>query len=173
MPKVKLDIAGMYFSFEASVAAGACVKDVMDDVAVKTRAPGYEGPRFRYSTETIGTFLSLNGIRIDHENGSAKSRQTLSDQPVARVYPDGIYRYDDDAVDFKNGLLVGTDPTKNYVLAWQYYVYDKNGVEHARKDGASRRIVSFAEKDPAKMGYVLEDGSTVVWRLVAIFYKPL
>ncbi len=168
MPKVKLDIAGMYFSFEASVAAGACVKDVMDDVAVKTRAPGYEGPRFRYTTETIGTFLSLNGIRIDHVNGSAVSRQDAT-----RVYPDGIYRYDDDAVDFKNGLLVGTDPTKNYVLAWQFYVYDKNGVEHARKDGAKRSIVSFAEKDPAKMGYALEDGSTVVWRLVAIFYKPL
>ncbi|MCE2892409.1 MAG: hypothetical protein O9270_18615 [Aquidulcibacter sp.] len=168
MPKIKLDIAGMYFSFEANVAAGACVKDVMDDVAVKTRAPDYKGPRFRYTTETIGTFLSLNGIRIDHENGSAVSRQDAT-----RVYPDGIYRYDDDAVDFKNGLLVGTDPTKNYVLAWQFYVYDKNGVEHARTNGTKRSIISFAEKNPAKMGYVLEDGSTVVWRLVAIFYKPL
>jgi len=124
MPKIKLDIAGMYFSFEANVAAGACVKDVMDDVAVKTRAPDYKGPRFH-------------------------------------------------AVDFKNGLLVGTDPTKNYVLAWQFYVYDKNGVEHARTNGTKRSIISFAEKNPAKMGYVLEDGSTVVWRLVAIFYKPL
>lgn len=167
--KVTLDIAGMYFSFEASVAAGACVKDVLDDVAVRTRAPGYTGPRFRYSNETIGTFLSIDGIRIDHEHRSAKSRQD-----PARVYPDGIYRYNDDAVDFsEDGLLVGRDKSKDYILSWQYYVYDAKGVEHARKDGVRRKIVSFAERNPIKMGYTLEEGSTVVLRLVAIFYKPI
>lgn len=145
------------------------MKDVLDDVAVKTRAPGYVGPRFRYSNETIGTFLSIDGVRVDHVDGSAKSRQNPS-----RIYPKGIYRYNDDAVDFNDkGLLVGTDPTKNYVLAWQYYVYDAKGVEHSRKDGVTRNIVSFAERDPAKMGYKLEEGSTVVLRLIAIFYKPI
>jgi hypothetical protein len=70
-------------------------------------------------------------------------------------------------------LLVGKDTTKDYVLSWQYYVYDKDGVEAARADGINRKIVSFAENDPKKTGYKLEEGSVVVLRLVAIFWKPI
>lgn len=170
MPKVKLDIAGMYFHYEVDVDAGATVKDVMDAVQTATANGATTGtPTFSYATEPYfgGPGSTINTITICHRNGSAESRQDRK-----RVYPDGIYSFTDDMVMVENNRLRAANPNLSAVHAWQYYVYDANGTEQARGvRNTSRTVVPF-DRPSVDGGYEVGELTTIVWRLVTIFTRP-
>jgi hypothetical protein len=180
MISVNLDIAGFFFRIAVQVPANATVKDVMDAaVAATAGGPTATTPKLTYSSEDYSADpngKTINTLTVIHADGSAKSGQTNQDMTsTGRVYGDGIYYFTDDAVLLpKEGDTVRrlrpADPNKSSVQAWQYYVYDKDGVDQARKPEArSRRIVPF---DSTAGGYTLTENSTVVWRLVGIFLRP-
>jgi hypothetical protein len=172
MPNVKLDIAGMYFGLNVDVMEGATVKDVMDAaVAATANNAGTRLPTFLYSAETVLGKLTVNTITVVHRENSAKSRQAPEAGSNPRHYPNGVYSYSDDSVILKNNGLRALDPNRSFVLAWQYYVYDGEGIDLARmRGGSTRKVVSFAET--VNKGYDLKDGYSVVWRLIAIFTRP-
>ena len=172
MPNVKLDIAGMYFGLNVDVAEGATVKDVMDAaVAATANNAGTKLPTFLYSAETVLGKLTVNTITIVHREKSAKSRQAPEAGSDPRHYPNGVYSYSDDAVILRNNGLRALDPNRSFVLAWQYYVYNADGVDLARmRGGPTRKVVSFSET--VDKGYDLKEGYSVVWRLVGIFTRP-
>lgn len=174
MAIVKLDIAGMYFGEEilVEITPDTTVKDVMDAAVLQTAGNTGSKPTFSYSDEDVEGKRTVNTITVVHRGGSAKSRQAPPGSPNPRTYPNGVYSYSDDSVFIREMGLRALDPNKAFVLAWQYYVYDETGVDLARmRYGAgSRAVVPFGQT--ADKGYVLEDGYTVVWRLVAIFVRP-
>ena len=172
---VKLDIAGMFFQVSVPVDEDATVEDVMKAAERQTAGGmGPEGETFRYTGEVVtsptGRLQTVNTITVVHRNGSARSRQTYSNTGNGRRYKDGIYSYSDNARFDAEGNFKPLDPNAEFVLAWQYYVYDADGKESARS-GQPRRVVSYADNS-ADRGYTLAEGSTVVWRLVAIFTGP-
>ncbi|MEL6621989.1 MAG: hypothetical protein AAFQ11_03850, partial [Pseudomonadota bacterium] len=62
------------------------------------------------------------------------------------------------------------DPNKATVTAWQYYIYDRTFVDKNRANAGPRRSVrAFTE---SKIDYPLENGDTVVWRLITLILKP-
>jgi hypothetical protein len=172
MVKVFLDIAGLYYSTEVNVPEGATVKDVLDAARGK---PNHLGAILDYAQEenaaSVDARFTVDSITIYHNENSAVSRQ---DSVNPRKYPRGVYQFKDDGT-FASGLLASTDPNKNFVHAWQYYVYDKNFVDQSRKNGGGygsveRMIVGYSVK--TNKGYELTEGSTVVWRLVTILVGP-
>lgn len=175
MPMVKLDIAGMFFQVSVSVDENATVENVMD-AAVRQTAGGMgpKGETFLYTSEQVtsptGRLQTVNTITVIHRNGSATSRQTYAGAVNGRRYKDGIYSYSDNARFDAEGNFKPLDPNADFVLAWQYYVYDADGKESARS-GQPRRVISYADNG-ADRGYSLAEDSTVVWRLVAIFTGP-
>ena len=179
--KVTLDIAGMFFRQpDVEVPRTASVKDVMDAVVAATANGSTAGtPTFSYTSEpylSAPPGRTVNTITVVHRNNSAKSRQNGGG--TGRIYRDGIYSFSDDSVFIqetptKPQRLSPADPNKTFVLAWQYYVYDKHGVDQARKPNAlARSIVPFDKQPDATTGYQLSDGDLIVWRLVAIFLRP-
>ncbi len=177
--KINLDIAGMYYSRHAiTVPVGSTVKDVMlEAVRLDTTSPNR---RLSFTGETSPNGQEyLSSIEIAHLV-PAESRQLSG-----RLYPVGRYVGRDTPVSFVQSSVTGSSPvisaddgSLRSVLAWQYYVYDKNFVDKNRRAGKS------SAKDKASMGRsiipyntadeqnALEEGDTIVWRLVVIFIKP-
>ena len=170
MAKVTLDIAGFYYSIDVEVPESSTVKDVLD--AAKG-VPNLLGAILDYGSEgSLDTAFTVDRITITHTNGSARSRQTGASDP--RTYEDGIYSFSDDGeFHSPSHRFRAKDPNKNFVHAWQYYVYDENFQDLSRKNGGNlpRKIVGYSDAGPEK-GYVLKDGYTVVWRLVTIMVGP-
>lgn len=182
---VVLDIAGMYFSIEMDFVADESIKDLMVRVQAETSAAGYPAhlPQIRFTDELGTTDAFLDSVTVIHRGGSAKSRQNVRavvGGPIIgrRQYPDGIYHFSDDAVrlDPADALapLKAADPNKAFVSAWQYYVYDRNGVENARirptgPQDPQREIVPYGRRSLADL---VKPGQTIVWRAVTIFVRP-
>ncbi|MDX8353964.1 hypothetical protein [Cognatiyoonia sp. IB215182] len=174
MITVTIDVAGFYYGREVQVEEGATVEAAMQ---AATNLPNT--PSLSFTTETLANKVFLDSITIQHNYGSAKSRQSIPEQgepDLQRVYPDGIYSGADDAVDFDTAVtpprLVAFDQNATKVNAWQYYVYDQDFVDINRKAG-SRRIVPFTEVltvDGEPRG--LKNKDTVVWRRVTICTRP-
>ncbi|MEL7544945.1 MAG: hypothetical protein AAGJ70_14370 [Pseudomonadota bacterium] len=161
--EVTLDIAGMYFRRKVMVAETATVEDVMIAARDANTANDAE---FSFDSEVIDGKTFLDGITVKHRNGSAKSGQDNR-----RVYPDGTYQYYDDSVtiDPVSGLFKPKDPNKLFVLAWQYYVYDKDGIDLSRFRSKPRKVVPFTTSD-TDFEFKREFAPyTVVWRLIAIW----
>ncbi|MEO0617735.1 MAG: hypothetical protein AAFZ01_00465 [Pseudomonadota bacterium] len=183
MIKVNLDVTGMFYRRDSiTVKDDATVFDVMD-AAVKLNPTA--GPRealIEFNREAMPEDAKfLNSIKITHRGGSAASRQTLG-AAKPRVYPDGVFSAEDEpiipnaagylvpAVRLPDGSLV-EDPSKSTVTAWQYYIYDNAFVDKNRaaaKGGQERKIVPFTE---SKRDYPLENGDTIVWRLVTLVLR--
>jgi hypothetical protein len=168
MIKVKLDIAGMYYDIEVLVPIGATVEDVMK--AAHGR-PNDKGAVLYYKTESSSGEANVDIITIHHNSNSAVSRQIPKDGEETRRYAEGVYTFADDGA-IEGGRFVSLDKQKNFVHAWQYYVYNADFVDQSRKNGGSvpRKIVGFGVTE--NKGYELEEGSTIVWRLVTIFVGP-
>jgi hypothetical protein len=168
--EVTLDIAGMYYSKKVKVKTGATVEDVMT-AAMSLNAPG--SARLYFDPEESQGERYIDSIRVEHDGGSAKSRQDPS-----RVYADGTYEYYDDDVEIveispTTRRLVAKSSPLPYVLAWQYYVYDEEFRDLSRKrapDGIKRTVVPFSKSNAN--GFMLGNNYTIVWRLIAIFVKP-
>jgi hypothetical protein len=170
--KITLDIAGFYYDTDVDVPEGSTIKDVM--TAAKNLGVLPCGAKLDFSDEP---FPTINGtaragnqvdrITITHSNDSAKSRQKSVPR---RVYPDGIYSFVDDAtIDEVTGKFRSLDPNKHFVHAWQYYLYDTEfrDLARARAGNVYRAIVGYDSPDQQ-----LEEGYTIVWRLVTIMVGP-
>jgi hypothetical protein len=190
---VKLDVSGMFFGIEVDFVAGETIRDLLLRVQALTNAPGYDlnKPKIEFLEEPFdhGEF-QLDGITVTHRNRSGLSRQVKTDkltgmiivneagEAVRRTYQGGIYHFSDDSAkvdaDRPTQGLRAVDPNKPFVSAWQYYVYDIDGVDLARKrpvggDPILREIVPYSRRKPVD---IIEDGQTIVWRLITIFVRP-
>lgn len=183
MKKVNLDIAGMfYWRADIAVQDDATVFDVMDQASKLDNMPAHTGAKLSFSQELPGENSKfLNEISVLHRNDSAISRQQPTmpgTQP--RVYPNGLFKLADEpittgvngkfvpAMRLPNGNLV-EDPNKATVTAWQYYIYDRNFVDKNRANaGQKRSVTAFTE---STKDYPLENGDTVVWRLITLILK--
>lgn len=165
MPQVTLDIAGFFFDKTVKIPKGSTVKDLMQAVKDANDPNDNKTAIFDFR-EGIGQESGfIDEISILHRGNSAKSRQK-----GGRVYPDGLYSYADDPVEKKKKRLSPEGKDSGIVLAWQYYVYSKKSVDKNREgSGIKREIVPFSD---SKKDYPLEDGDTVVWRLIALSLGP-
>lgn len=177
---VKLDIAGFYYDIEVKIdPTGATVKTVLDAALGVNNARG--ATLISYSedvySESNGAERTIDSFKIKHTGGSAKSRQSGANAAVpARQYADGLYELADNGTFNAAGRLVSLDPTVNFVLAWQYYVYTPLFKDESRAAGSGvgsipREIVGYSESGSRK-AYTLVNGSTVVWRMVVIMTGP-
>lgn len=163
---VTLDVAGMYYRKDVEVDEGATVEDVM---LAAQASNGPRGAQLDFETETINGETFLDSITVTHQGKSARSGQNKQ-----RIYPDGTYEYYDDDVilNKKTGLFEPKDPTREFVLAWQYYVYDNNGNDLSRFGGEARKVVPFTRSDTEYAFEARFAPYTVVWRLIAIWLRP-
>ncbi|MEO0938943.1 MAG: hypothetical protein AAFY38_12390 [Pseudomonadota bacterium] len=177
---VTLDIAGFYFSKTVHLPEGSTVEDLMKEVKKTTSS---QTPSLDFDTETILGRRFVDSITIEHSEATAQSRQKDKTTGVQRprVYPAGTYSNADEAVRFKDNdpdkPLIAVDRNKTGVMAWQYYVYDADGVDVNRKSGP-RRIVPFSDPfttvdaDGNEQIRGLKKNDTVVWRLIMIRTRP-
>ncbi|MEM9975971.1 MAG: hypothetical protein AAF771_17480 [Pseudomonadota bacterium] len=181
MVAVNLDIAGFYYAFHgAQVEEGAPVIELMKAVRGKAAA---NGAVLDFDGEPRAAPVNLDSITVTHEGMSAVSRQKSPQaddgtfSPSNRTYPDGIYAAADEAVFFLDSTssspLVAADRNKTGVMTWQYYVYDSNQVDLNRK-GGPRKLVPFTKVFDRLGESVrgLQEGDTVVWRLIMIRTRP-
>ena len=165
MPKVTLDIAGFFFDRTVTIPKGSTVEDLMQAVKKANDPKDTSSAIFDFQPGIGKESGFIDEISILHRGGSAKSRQK-----GGRVYPDGLYSYADDPVEMKKKRLSPEGKDSGIVLAWQYYVYSKKSVDKNRENsGIKREIVPFSD---SKRDYPLENGDTVVWRLVALSLGP-
>ncbi|MFN3193093.1 MAG: hypothetical protein ACE361_21465 [Aureliella sp.] len=151
MKNAILDVTGMFFRTSVSVKDDASVLDVMQ----AAKAQGGD-PSFDFEPDASGRFLKR--VTVDYLD---PTDPPTSRQDPNRTYPIGRYTWDDEA----NGQ---TNPQ----LVWQYYVFDAGGKLLTGPEGpqGKRKIVAFA--DSYKEGLELDNGYSIVWRLVAIFIAP-
>ena len=175
---VNLEITGFYYREKIDVPCSGpfvSVKALMEEAVKKTTFP-----KLQFTSETLGKKEFLDTIIVEHDDTSAKSGQTIG-SANPRLYPAGIYLANDDPVFFGsvNGVRRLVSPEgKKIISAWQYYVYDKNGVDLNRTSGP-RRVVPFADDftiesgtPPTETKRGLEPDDTVVWRRVSICVEP-
>lgn len=183
MVSVSLDIAGFYyFRPDIVVPNNATIRDVMDaakQLDLAAYAAGKTSPVLDFRMTMDGRDY-LESITIHHFD-SPTSRQKQPDGTPKRQYAPGEYSFRSDGV-------IKTEPAVPYrpltavdiggavinrpaTVTWQYYLYDVNGVEEARrfKTDDERIKVPFSKRDRANM---LTDGCTIVWRAVVIMIAP-
>lgn len=163
--KVGVDITGMYYRRDVEVPEGSTILQAMQaarDADLADAAAGKPAPVLSFQTEpSPGGEDQIDGITVTHAE-RARSRQG-----GGRSYPAGRYEYFDDSVrEGTDGSFEPEDPGKRYVLAWQYYVYDEEGVDRDRAGLNSTREVVASSRQ------TLNAPCLVVWRLVAIFMRP-
>jgi len=181
--KVIVDIAGMYYGREVFLKGeNPTVRDALDaarlaDKADRETENGKDVPQLNYAEDDRNPNF-LRSITVDHKV-PVESRQTKNlPEANKRFYPAGEYTFrsdgvaegvrSDGSVGFVSVDQAGNPTGKQFIQTWQYYVYDKNGVDISRSaSGANtRKVVPFSVNDPSN---ALEDGGQVVFRLVTIF----
>lgn len=192
--KVKIDVAGFYYrGTEIEIPVNSSVLDACNVARaedVKNALAGNDNPVFDFSIEKAppggakGFFI--NEISILHSKKPVSGqRKTAGKDTVGRQYEAGRYAYADDpvaiatvenedksatvttvAVDEPTRLVRNDGVDLPYVLAWQYYLYDAQGRDLARRDEKTVRVIEPASTKK------LEHDVTIVWRLIAIFLKP-
>jgi len=157
MPKVKLEIVGMFFVEEVEVELDeqgmASVKDVL--VAARAKFDGSNGTRFAFSSD--GAFL--DGFAITYDS-PPKSRS-------GHTYDPGTYGFNDP--------FFGED--SRGVPVWQYYVEDPSGAQQyhvedpsgaQQSDDSCGKFTAFSEAR-----FPFADHWSVTWRCVLIFTAPI
>lgn len=179
--KVIIDIAGMYYGREVLLEMeNPTVRDALSAARLADkadRAAGEDVPQLNYAEDDRNPNF-LRSITVDHKV-LVESRQTIQRPDVdKRFYPAGEYTFRSDPVatgvrsDGTVGFIsvdqAGNPTGKQFIQTWQYYVYDKDGVDISRKASSEviRKVVPFSVNDPSNK---LEDGGQVVFRLVTIF----
>jgi hypothetical protein len=176
---VNIDVAGFYYRAKGDLTQGVKLPrgaSVLDAMAatrardMKAHMKGGTGPILDFSVEigpTPGLFI--NEISVLHMTPATSRQESQPAGAPRRSYEAGRYAYADDPVDFDavNNRLVRNDAVDlPYVLAWQYYLYDRDGRDLARVPKATnRKVVPASEAE-------LDQDVTIVWRLIAIFLKP-
>lgn len=159
--KVKLDIAGFYFSHTLVVAQGTTLQAAMDQVVART---GDSDTQFTYGTANSGMRVFVDQIAIKFTEAAPQPRQS------------GLDGY----LDLTPGRYAARDETRVLTsagvaeLTWQYYANaaefsgDDLGMvgrplnrEPDGKDPITRRIVEFSK-------FTLDQNCLVTWRLIAI-----
>lgn len=177
---VSLDIAGFYYRRDSiTVANNATIRDVMDEARRLDLAAFKSGattPVLDY-TPTLAPDPYMQTITV-HHLVPATSRQKAV---PPRQYPVGEYSFRSDGVipthppelykPFTAVNLQGEEITRPVTVSWQYYLYDANGVEEARRfrEGGRREIIPFSKRDRSNM---LTEGCTIVWRAVVVMIAP-
>lgn len=174
---VHVDVAGFYYRGTVDkksvvIPKGASVLDAMSKARADNIAAfrsGKQGPILDFSIEKgPSKGLFVNEISILH------LQKAVSRQSRERSYPPGRYAYADDPIKLgddpdvagKKRLRRSDGSELPYVLAWQYYLYDSDGRDLARKPPATSRTVVAAFEQ------FLHENVTIVWRLIAIFLEP-
>lgn len=153
---ITLDITGFYYSIDVSEVGANSVLDVLNR-ANEVRSPN--GGVLSFELEDAGDrgkFVKRLTVTYD-ENSNPVTRQKDNPRlPLERKK--GVYSYVDNVLDLSN--RIGNEGTVPGLLAWQYYVFDRNGMTQNQ----DRKIRS------ASLGvFPFADGWRVVWRLVGIF----
>lgn len=154
MAQVTLDIVGLYFDATTTVPDGSTIKDVMLQIEAETRN---EAKRLVFGTEIRSNGREfIDWIMVQH------SERPVSRQRKEKTYPAGTYVASDTDTEVLENTRI-----KGLTLVWQYYLYDRSGVDKSRKKGGqlTRKIVPFSEEK-------VEDGDHIVWRLVGIMVEP-
>lgn len=176
--KIKLRIVGLYFNKTVAIEnkKGLNVKDVMDKYIHEnplsvpggleyTRATAYTVPELVITT-IKHNFSGDFDFEGDNDEAGTADGPSLGD--VKRE--SGIYTLTEDLEDHFPKDEKGKGRAG---LAWQYYVV-------APSDEVGKGIVKsktpvgrkFKRFDDATPDYTLEDGDTIIWRLVAIARHP-
>ena len=159
---ITLDVTGFYFSETVPFNNQQTVQEVMEQVALKTEG---RGTVFNFEPRLGSAGNKLNSISVEFNCDAPRSRQVNPNTGIGREKVDRFFFFCDEN-------LEPMGPTnKNqaqFVLAWQYYVTDKNGMlkNGTPQSGGFRTIVPFS--NPVS-DFELCDGDTITWRLVAIF----
>jgi hypothetical protein len=171
--KVRLRIVGLYFNTTVKINdnINLTVRDVMDEYIrlnpnisvvggleyVRYPKTGGSDDFVRTLTYHFGGKYDFNG---DGDTNDAVDGKSLGNKTIAK----GIYTLSEDLEDGIPGYQAGN----KVGLAWQYYVVGANGKVKSATP-ASRQFSSFGKVSP---DYDIEDGDTIIWRLVAIARKP-
>jgi hypothetical protein len=179
---VSLDIAGFYY-FRGGIAMpnNATIRDVMDEARrldLSAYAARQTTPVLDYKT-SLSNEPYIDSITV-HHIAPAVSRQRRAGG-VPREYEPGEYTFRSDGVISTGGTvplkpyvavnIVGEQITRPVTATWQYYLYDANGVEEARryKTSDERVKIPFSKLDRSN---ALSEGCTIVWRAVVIMIAP-
>mgnify|MGYP006425228631 FL=1 len=159
---ITLDVTGFYFSEVVPFNHQKTVQEVMEQVALKTKG---RGTVFDFDPRIGSSGRKLNSISVEFKCDPPRSRQVDPNTGIGREKNDRLFFFCD-----KDLQPTGaTDKNQaQFVLAWQYYVTDKNGTlkNGTPQSGGFRTIVPFST--PVS-DFELCDGDTITWRLVAIF----
>lgn len=177
--KITLRIVGLYFNKPVYFddLTGVTVRDVLDEYIRLnpdlSKPGGLEYSRFPRNKPTGTDFLKTFTYHFEGDydyNGDG----IIVPQPGGpdgtslgnKKRDEGIYTLSEDFEDNLADKTVG--------LIWQYYVVapetkDGRGVVKSRTP-ESRKFNAFG--DNTSPGYTLEDGDTIIWRLIAIVRSP-
>ncbi|MBC8151547.1 MAG: hypothetical protein H7Z72_01415 [Bacteroidetes bacterium] len=173
---IKLRIVGLYFNKTVSIEKkdGLTVRDVLDEyISLNpdlSKPGGLEYSRFPRNIPTGTDFLKTFTYHFEGDydfNGNNVITEPSDGPSLGNIKrKEGIYTLSEDFEDSFADKTVG--------LIWQYYVVapetkDGRGVVKSRTP-ESRKFNAFG--DNTNPGYTLEDGDTIIWRLVAIVRAP-
>ncbi|MEM6320410.1 MAG: hypothetical protein AAF960_22260 [Bacteroidota bacterium] len=150
--RVRLRIVGIYFDKTVLVPlftiSPLTVKDVLDTY-VQTNFDLNVTGGLSYITETLPTGqISLRSFIYNYAGGSSLSGFNR---------PAGLYSLTETSLDDNR---VG--------LGWQYYVIDGNTNINKSRTAINGEFTYFGEAPD----YTIENGDTIIWRLVTIARKP-
>jgi hypothetical protein len=153
--QVTLRIVGLFFNKKVQIDATVkTVKDVMDAYRKNGKDKTSKVGGLTYTTETHDDTIKKISFNFDGKydfegdspaNGNGK---TLGGQHL----PKRVYSLSERKLG------------KNSQLAWQYYVLDKSG-NNKSKTKQAEEFTPFGKKTHT---YNIENGDTIIWRLVAI-----
>lgn len=164
--KVNLRVVGLFFSrpVEIEYRDDLSIKDIMDAAIAQYPLQGdadKTGIAYRFSTEG------------PHSKSSVFEITCGFDGTYDEYLPDGT-------VAKKDGLTIGKKRRKAgiyrlqelvldpIVVAWQSYVIDKKSFENKTKTLPGAGFTTF----DTPLNKVIQDGDTIIWRMVAIVRKP-
>ena len=158
MKEVTLRIVGLFFNKKFKINDTVnTVQGVMDAYRGTTRNTTSVPGGLTYTVEPDNTIrkISFNfDGRYDFEGDIPANGSGLS--LAGRNIPARVYSLSER----KLGV--------NSELAWQYYVIDK----HGKNKSKTLQAQGFKPFGEAPANYTIQDGDTIIWRLLAINYIP-
>ncbi|MEO1528291.1 MAG: hypothetical protein AAFX06_22950 [Planctomycetota bacterium] len=161
---INLDITGFYYRIPVEPSGITTVLDLLN-AARGSRAPN--GGVLDFRLDFSGEFIETIAVEYD-DRSNPESRQENLSSAFPKRRPQGLYSFTDDVTDPANRIVnPGRVPGLH---AWQYYIFDAGNQLRSRFGPSGERgIAPVVNSDQPPFGVALNDGDTVVWRLVGIF----
>jgi hypothetical protein len=165
---ITLDITGFYYSFQVPYRND--LKTVFDLMKAAMGEKSNNGGIMTFSLEEPPKDDFLSSITVKYgPTGKPTSRQTNLDPTIPPLRPTGTYSFTDDVTKPANRISSGEPGGVPGLLTWQYYIIDKNGVLQSGAGSDRKRTIVPMKLSDKNGQRALQDGDTVVWRLVGIF----